>query len=113
MPFALNCKLSADAMPTLLALRADHLAYIQHHMDQILVGGPARGEDGVPQEMIIILRTDHRHEAEGFIYGEPYTASGKVFGEIQIRRWSQVLPEPSPGALANAINAERSNIGQV
>lgn len=113
IPFALNCTLRADAMPTLLALRADHLTYIHDHMDQILFGGPVRGEDGVPQEMIILLRTDHRHEAEGFIHAEPYAASGKVFAGIQIRPWSQVVPEPSPGTLESAIAAERSKIGQV
>lgn len=108
MPFALNCKLRGDAMPTLLALRADHLSYIQAHYAEILFGGPARGDDGVPQEMIIMLRTDNRTEAEAFIHAEPYTASGKVFWEILIRPLSQVVPETSPGALEQAIAAERA-----
>ncbi len=70
MPFALNCKLRDDAMPTLMALRADHLSYINDHSCEILFGGPARGEDGIPQEMIIILRTDNRSEAEVLIFTE-------------------------------------------
>lgn len=109
MPFALNCKLRADAMPTLMALRADHLSYINDHSGEILFGGPARSDDGVPQEMIIIVRTDNRVDAEAFIHAEPYTASGKVFWEILIRPWSQVIPETSPGALEQAIAAERAS----
>jgi uncharacterized protein YciI len=108
MPFALNCKLRDDAMPALMALRAEHLSYIHDHSDEILFGGPARGDDGVPQEMIILLRTDNRIEAEAFIHAEPYSASGKVFREILIRPWSQVIPETSPGALQRAVMAERS-----
>jgi uncharacterized protein YciI len=108
MPFALNCKLRGDALPTLTALRAEHLRYIQHHIAKILFGGPARGDGGAPQEMIIILRTDDRSEAEAFIHAEPYTASAKVFSEILIRPWSQIVPEVSPGALEQAIAAERA-----
>jgi uncharacterized protein YciI len=108
MAFALNCKLRGDAMPALTALRADHLSYIRDHAAEILFGGPARGDDGVPQEMIIILRTDNREEAEAFIKAEPYSASAKVFWEIVIRPWSQVIPEISPGALDRAIAAERA-----
>jgi uncharacterized protein YciI len=95
-------------MPALMALRADHLSYIQDHLSEILFGGPARGDDGIPQEMIIVLRTDNRIEAEAFIRAEPYSASGKVFREILIRPWSQVVPEISPGALARAVTAERT-----
>ena len=108
MPFALNCKLRDDAMPTLMALRADHLSYINDHSREILFGGPARGDDGIPQEMIIILLTDNRSDAESFIHADPYSASGKVFQEILIRPWSQVIPETSPGALRQAIAAERA-----
>ncbi len=95
-------------MPTLMALRADHLTYIQNHSSEILFGGPARGDDGVPQEMVIILRTDNRAEAESFIHAEPYSASGKVFREILIRPWSQVMPEISDGWLEKTIAAERA-----
>jgi len=95
-------------MPTLKALRADHLSYIQNHIAKILFGGPARGDGGVPQEMIIILRTDDRSEAEAFIRQEPYTVSTKVFSEILIRPWSQIVPEVAPGALKQAIDAERA-----
>ncbi|TPG16448.1 YciI family protein [Sphingomonas koreensis] len=108
MPVALNCRLRADAMPTLTALRGDHLAYIRAHLEEILFGGPARDAGGVPEEMIIVLHTDDRARAEAFIAAEPYSASGRVFENVKVRIWSQVVPEPQPGALEAAIAAERS-----
>jgi uncharacterized protein YciI len=109
MPFALTCKLRPDAMPTLMALRGAHLDYIRARLSDILFGGPARGPDGTPQEMIIVLRTEDRDQADAFIHAEPYTASGKVFATIEVRPWSQVVPEAAPGALDAAISAERAN----
>ena len=108
MPFVLTCRLRADATATLTDLRGDHLAYIRAHLDDILFGGPARSAEGVPEEMIIVLRTDDRARAEAFIGAEPYSASGRVFEDVKVRTWSQVAPEPQPGALDAAIASERS-----
>jgi uncharacterized protein YciI len=108
MPFALNCLLRPDALPTLMALRGDHLSYIRAHREEILFGGPARGVDGLPQEMIIVLKTTDQTAAEAFIQAEPYTASGKVFAQVKVRPWSQVMPEAAPGTLDEAIAAERA-----
>jgi uncharacterized protein YciI len=108
MPFVLNCRLRADAMPTLTELRGDHLAFIRSHLEEIMFGGPARSSEGTLEEMIIVLRTDDRERAEAFIGAEPYAASGRVFESVQLRPWSQVAPEPRPGALDAAIASERS-----
>ena len=105
--FALTCHIRPDAMPALKQLRVHHLAYIQDRIDSILFGGPIRAEDGSPVEMIIILRHDDLDAARAFIAAEPYNASGEVFNSVQVRRWSQVAPEVSPGALAKALADER------
>lgn len=73
-------------MPTLIALRGEHLAYIERHLPEILFGGPALDGAGTPQEMIIVLHTDVRAEAEAFIRFEPYNASTEVFDHLAVRR---------------------------
>ena len=60
--------------------------------------------------MIIVLLTDDRSEAEAFIHAEPYTASGKVFANVDVRPWSQVVPEVKPGALDQAIAEEITKV---
>ena len=113
MAFVITCTVAPGALATLRTLRAEHLGYIRDHRGRILFGGPARGSDGAPETMIIVLRTDERAAAEAFIAAEPYTASGQVFAGVQVRPWSQVVPEPSAGALDQAVaQAERAR-GQV
>ena len=106
MPVALTCELRTDALPTLTRLRGRHLAYIREHLADILFGGPARSPEGIPEEMIIVLRTDDLDTARNFIDHEPYNASGQVFQRVRIRPWSQVVPETQPGALDDAIAQE-------
>ncbi len=108
MPTVLNCYIREDALPALMRLRATHLAYIEAHKAEIMFGGPARGPDGLPQEMIIVLKTDDHTAAQAFSQTEPYTASGEVFAAVKIRPWSQVMPEQHPGALAAAIAKEEA-----
>ncbi|WP_428340979.1 YciI family protein [Mycobacterium sp.] len=108
MSLILTCEINADALPHLTSLRAQHLEYIQAHRSEILFGGPARDENGIPQTMIIVLATDDTTAAREFVASEPYTASGKVFASVSIRPWSQVIPEPTPGALDAAIADERA-----
>jgi len=107
MPIALTCSIRPGAMPALKRLRAHHLAYIQGHVDSILFGGPARAENGSPEEMIIVLRHDDLDAAQAFIEAEPYSSSGEVFDSVRVRRWSQVIPELSPGALSRALADEQ------
>jgi uncharacterized protein len=102
----LTCEIAQGAMPYLKALRLRHLEYIAQHRDLILFGGPARRTDGTPETMVIVLATDDRAVADAFAAAEPYAASRMVFASISIRPWSQVIPEPHPGALANEIAGE-------
>jgi uncharacterized protein len=102
----LTCEIAEGALPHLKALRLRHLEYIAQHRDLIIFGGPARDADGVPETMVIVLATPDRAVAEAFVAAEPYAASGVVFASINVRPWSQVIPEPHPGALADDIAGE-------
>lgn len=111
MKVALICTLGPDVEALRHELRLDHLRYIAAYREQILFGGPTLSAQGAPERMIIVLDVQDLAAAEAFVAGEPYAAHA-VFETVEIRAWSQVLPEAFDGALAQAIAAEQGNAGQ-
>jgi uncharacterized protein YciI len=107
MPAALFCHVDPTREADRLRLRADHLAYIVANRALILAGGPTLSDAGAPEIMVLLLDVANVAEAESFIHNEPYRAHG-VFSSVEIRPWARVLPEPRPGALDEALAAERS-----
>ena len=103
MKFALQCILARDSDDQRLALRTEHLRYIEAHKQQIFCGGPTLNDHGNPEMMLIILDVPDRASAEAFINAEPYNRSG-VFAQVTIRQWRQVLPESQPGELSSQID---------
>lgn len=91
--------------------RLEHLAYMQAHAERIVAGGPVLTETHAPAQMILFTNFGDHAAAEAFIRQEPYTATGRVFASVDVRAWSQVLPEPEPGALAREIDRERARRG--
>ncbi len=102
MKFALQCILAKDSNDQRLALRTEHLRYIDAHKEQIFCGGPTVDKNGDPEMMLIILDVPDRASAEAFIQAEPYNRAG-VFAQVTIRQWRQVLPESQPGELSRQI----------
>ena len=105
MRFILTCTLGHDVESQRLALRAKHLDYVAKNQSTIVFGGPSIGPTGLPEAMTLVIEAEDLAAAERFIRAEPYTAN-KVFSDVQIRRWAQVMPEPHPGALAEEIARE-------
>jgi uncharacterized protein len=91
MKFALQCTLAVNSNEQRIALRTEHLCYIQAHKEQIFCGGPTLDESGNPEMMLIILDVPDLASAEAFINAEPYNRSG-VFERVTIRQWRQILP---------------------
>ncbi len=105
--FVLLCTVDHAKDRERAARRGDHLAYLARWKDRIAFGGPLLGDDGRPDTMMIAFHAEKRDDVAAFISVEPYTAHG-VFSNVEIRAWSQVLPEATPGALDAAIAAERN-----
>ena len=105
--FALSCEVDRTKEALRHQVRGDHLAFLDARKAQIHFGGPLTDLDGAPETMLIILRAASAVEAAAFMTDEPYNRSG-VFSRITIRPWVHILPEAQPGALAQAIAAERA-----
>ncbi len=102
MHFALQCILADNVEEKRLALRPNHLQYMDANKEHIFCGGPTVDLEGKPEMMLIILNAPDLASAEAFIQAEPYNRSG-VFGQVIIREWRQVLPEARSGALLHEI----------
>lgn len=107
MRFALLCTLAADADETRRRFRAEHLEFIRAERSAILFGGPLLDDAGRPETMLLVLEAPDRAAAEAWIAREPYRRHG-VFATVRVQPWAQVLPEPEPGALDQAISRERA-----
>jgi uncharacterized protein YciI len=107
MHAALICTLGPDVEARRLELRASHLEYIASQRASILFGGPTLSAEGRPERMLIILTVPDLAAAHAFVAAEPYSAHG-VFETVEVRAWSQVLPEVEPGALERARALARS-----
>ncbi|MGL5074901.1 MAG: YciI family protein, partial [Waterburya sp.] len=85
-----------------LALRVNHLRFMEANKERIFCGGPTV-LNGQLEMMLIILNAVDLSAAEAFMQAEPYNQAG-VFQQVTIREWRQVLPETKPGQLLNEIN---------
>jgi hypothetical protein len=108
MKHVILCKLKADSEAARKALRLQHLEYILAHRSALVAGGPVLTETNAPWMMIIFTHFTDKQSAQDFIRLEPYTASGQVFESVDVRPWSQVLPEAAPGSLQADIERERA-----
>ena len=95
MLYAILCTFRPGAFAQARELRLEHYDFLRHVKNTILEGGPLLDRDGVPAAMLVVVERGTLEEAESFISAEPYTRSG-LFESVLVRRWSHVLPEPSP-----------------
>jgi uncharacterized protein YciI len=104
MRFVIHCILASNTNEMRIALRAEHLQYIEANKERIFCGGPTIDANGHPEMMLIIVNATDLASAEAFINMEPYNRAG-LFARVTVREWIQVLPESQPGALLSEISS--------
>lgn len=107
MRHAVIAHLKSDSGAARKELRGIHLAYIDAHKASIVAGGPTLTDDGQPLTMILLTCFETAEEARAFMAAEPYNASGRVFEQVEVLAWSQVLPELTEGALQREVDKEK------
>ncbi len=93
--FAILCTFRPNASAEAKAHRLEHYEFLIREKDNIVQGGPLLGPDGLPTAMLMVVERETIDEAQGFISQEPYNRSG-LFESVAIRRWSHVIPQPTP-----------------
>ncbi len=72
--------------------RADHLAYVEAHLPQVIVAGPLLDDHDQPIGSMLIMNMADRKAAVSFAAGDPYAKAG-LFASVAVTAWRQVLPK--------------------
>ncbi len=92
--FCVMCLDKPDSESLRLENRQAHLEYVMTQ-DYVEVGGPLMSDDGATMiGSLLLLHTQDRTVAEGFVENDPYNKAG-LFRAVEIHRFNHLL-----GALA-------------
>jgi uncharacterized protein YciI len=91
MPYAIQTMDKPNSLSLRTEKRAEHVAYLKAHLPKLLAGGALLEDDASGGfGGIVLLDTDDRAEAEGFVANDPYTLAG-LFDSVRISRWRKAF----------------------
>lgn len=91
--FAIHCIDKPMQQALRAATRADHLAYLEAALGQVVVAGPLLDEEGTPIGSMLLMTFPDRRAAVAFAASDPYAQAG-LFASVAVTAWRQVLPHP-------------------
>jgi uncharacterized protein YciI len=89
--FAIHCIDKPLQRDLRAATRADHLAYLESVIDQVVLAGPLLDDEGVPIGSMLLMDFPDRRAAVAFAADDPYARAG-LFASVAVTAWRQVLP---------------------
>lgn len=93
MLFAIICTDKPDHQQLRADNRPAHLAYLEAHESQIVLGGPLPNEDGSAMTgSLLVLDFADRAAAEAFAEADPYNQAG-LFQSVEIKPFRKVFPK--------------------
>lgn len=98
----------ADSIRT--ATRAEHLRFMLAHRDDVVLGGSFAAEDGSWGGMLLVIDVLSVMAARAWVESEPYHRAG-LFGDVVLRPFRHLLPEPVAGLLHAELRAEVQSQG--
>lgn len=91
MLFALFCLDHPDKSDLRLAIRAQHIDYIDASGGMVKIAGPLLSDDGETMiGTLLVLDVANRAEAEAWIRSDPYNQAG-LFKSIETRAWRRTF----------------------
>lgn len=97
MLFAIICEDKPGHVETRLAIRPDHLAYLEPFLAHIVLAGPMLADDGETSVGgLVVVDLPDRAAAERFAAEDPYSRGG-LLRNVTVRPWRQVIPAPETG----------------
>jgi uncharacterized protein YciI len=88
--FMITADDKVGALALRVALRPQHLAYMQTHASMIKVAGPYLNADGDMAGSLLIVEAETLAQAQTFADGDPF-AQGGLFATSSIRPWRVTL----------------------
>ncbi|MFN7175397.1 MAG: YciI family protein [Thermaurantiacus sp.] len=89
--FAIHCIDKPMQQELRTRTRADHLAYIESRLEQVVVAGPLLDEHGQPIGSMLLMNFPDYRAAVAFAADDPYARAG-LFASVAVTAWRQVLP---------------------
>jgi Uncharacterized protein conserved in bacteria len=69
------------------AALADHLAFVEDHVDRYAVAGPLLDETGAMTRSLFLIYAENEAAARAFMANDPYVAGG-LYSAIEYRRFT-------------------------
>lgn len=92
------------------ANRAAHLEFVARDPGVFRAGGALLDEAGKMAGSLMIVELPDRAALDRFLAEEPYSRAG-LFEPCYVRAFRQVVPEPTPGFVAEELARERAKAG--
>ncbi len=93
MLYAIICTDKPDHQQVRADTRPAHIAYLEEHAEQIVLGGPLPNEEGTAMTgSLLVLDFADRAAAEAFAAGDPYAQAG-LFESVVITPFRKVFPK--------------------
>lgn len=87
------------------ATRAAHLRFVSENMDKFRYGGALLDDSGKMVGSLMMVELPDRQALQQFLQTEPYSRSG-LYDPYIVRETRQVIPEPTPGFVAEELAKE-------
>ena len=94
MLYALICTDKPDGLAIRLALRPEHVAYLESLGDALMFAGPFLEEDDRTMcGSVIVVEAPSLDAARAIASGDPFAKAG-LFASVEIRPWLWVINKP-------------------
>ena len=93
MLFALLCTDKPNSIDLRLAVRPEHVKYLESLGSALKAAGPFTTDEGAPIGSLVIIEAAGRAAAKSMADNDPYAKAG-LFASVDIRAWKWSLKNP-------------------
>ena len=93
MLFALLCTDNPNSVDLRMAVRPDHVKYLESLGTSLKAAGPFTTDEGSPTGSLVIIEAADRAAANLMAENDPYAKAG-LFAAVDIRPWKWLIKNP-------------------
>lgn len=91
MPYVIITRDKPNSLDLRNQVRAEHIEFLDRNKHRLMAAGAMIEDDGTGgRGGVIIVDTDDRKDAEGFIAADPFTKAG-LFENVVVTRWRKAF----------------------
>ena len=93
MLFALLCTDKPQSLELRMAVRPDHLRFLESLGGSLKAAGPFTTDEGSPIGSLVIIEAEDRTAAKAMAENDPYARAG-LFASVEIKPWKWLIKNP-------------------